>query len=460
VFYCGKDCQKKHWFHSHKRTCNKDLVQTEANKDFMQFLHNNTRYPLPDPASFNPQRVRLECDLCSDAFAAHIFRQKAAEPSVENESQSSGGKSKTKTKSGGGKKKGGGNKKKNKGLALVKKQQAGEKSMAMELQLALQMGVLGKVTGADSLAAATAPEPLSLRHPGMMHALLSRVAHLFEAGEYKTLRRYHTTVDVGFLATVIGDYGGCSSVNFATVTQNKPMLAFLHEVVGADLRFYARGFPGFPAFATADEVCVENSFLSCAEIIRMFNDEREEEEKEEERNAVGSEGSVDGRRQVAHSPSKSKKKANANPLRFANMAGDAVVPVLTLNQRGEVAHEDGSSLSRPAPAWSGAPLAPLPNLPDDGKPIYPHGNDPNGNAAVRGAVGGGRKITAAEAGRRGVMVRGCTDETEERVNELVKCRQAEAILDDKDAFPDSFESLLAQEAAAAAPSNFSGQGLL
>ena len=62
-----------------------------------------------------------------------------------------------------------------------------------------------------------------------------------EKGDYKKLRVFRDTmgINLGFMFSAINDYG-CSNVNFAVVTQNKPLLVFMAES-GADLSMACAG---------------------------------------------------------------------------------------------------------------------------------------------------------------------------------------------------------------------------
>jgi hypothetical protein len=264
-----------------------------------------------------------------------------------------------------------------------------------------------------------------------------------ESGDYKKLRvMKNAGVKLGFAMTALNDHG-CNLVNFAMVTQNKPLLTFMHEC-GADLSLACQGPPARTQYITPFMVASVEGWHSLGTLIRELIASRPHPhqcltlargEAIEDRPAaatttsaadlaaaaagegvpLGEMSAEDTTIALGWEPTTEDKPSS---LRFAASPEDApAIPVVTVNMdTGERTHEDGSSLSGPAflPA-SGAPIAEI------------------------------KEEELPEGVSKDAIVPKPTEDPDPLVNELVKCQAAERLM----AEMPSFEQVLEDERAAA-----------
>jgi hypothetical protein len=126
-----------------------------------------------------------------------------------------------------------------------------------------------------------------------------------------------------------------------------------------------------------------------------------------------------------------------------------VTLVTTLGYDGQEVHEDGSNLALPAPKWSGAPLAPRnPRIPRITPPSAA-AQPPEGDLGEIDDTPLSPKEEESKP-RRTILVqvadgppRRSMGEHDPLVQELLKCQQAEAVMQEE--FAESFEELLTRE---------------
>jgi hypothetical protein len=268
--------------------------------------------------------------------------------------------------------------------------------------------------------------------------LCSIIAVAVERGDYKKLRvMQRGGIRMGFALTALNDYG-CSSVNFAVATQNKPMLAFMHEC-GADMSMACSGPPNQKEYITPYIFAMIHGWTSIAAMIAGMIESRPCQqqclatvqlsiEDRSDHVAADTPGTADGATlttsaaaeavppgemstadamvALGWAPQPSKAPAS---LRFAASSDDApAIPIVTVDKEtGERLHEDGTPLTFPSklPA-SGAPIAKL------------------------------KDSELPEGVTQESVVPRLVDEPDSLVTELVKCQVAERMLAEMPSFDD------------------------
>ena len=149
-------------------------------------------------------------------------------------------------------------------------------------------------------------------------------------------------------------------------------------------------------------------------------------------------------------------RGDVDPLRMLNSTSDENLVVMSLNDSGERVHEDGSSLDLPAPARSGAPLAPLDQqfeLANADSKSGPFENQTTLKlSAVRSLPSDDRVLAsergvpeglevAVRKGEDGATVARSRPKLDPLVEELDRCHRALEVMDE---FP-SFEDALQEE---------------
>ena len=262
--------------------------------------------------------------------------------------------------------------------------------------------------------------------------LCNTIAVAVERGDYQKLRVMRNAgIKLGFAMTALNDFG-CSSVNFAVVTQNKPMLAFMHEC-GADLSMACLGPPNQEEYLTPFILARVQGWDSIAVLIGDMMGSRP---GPQECFVAVQQAMIQDRAGAAVDPAELVGPGEGIPpgamsaadvtvalgwrpdphqppasLRFAASVNDApAIPIIPIDhETGERTHEDGTPLTRPSflPP-SGAPIARLEDseLPDGvtTESVVPKPPDPDSLVA-----------------------------------ELVKCQAAERILADMPSFEDVLE---------------------